>query len=51
MNLPVETHVMSGRWMDTPKVSRSVCTARGYEEPHSALAYARNFLKSDDVLE
>ena len=37
-DLPVETHVMSGRWMDTrktPKVLRSVCTARGYEEPHS----------------
>ena len=36
--LPAETHVMSGRWVDTmktPTMWRSKYTARGYEEPHS----------------
>ena len=35
-DLPAETHVMSGRWVDTmkkPTVWRSKYTARGYEEP------------------
>ena len=37
-DLPVETHVMSGRWVDTmktPTVWRSKYTARGSEEPQS----------------
>ena len=36
--LPAETHVMSGRWVDTMKIPtlwKSEYTARGYEEPHS----------------
>ena len=36
--LPVGTHVMSGRWVDTmktPTMMKSKYTARGYEEPHS----------------
>ena len=36
--LPVGTHVMSDRWVDTmktPTMWRSKYTARGYEEPHS----------------